>query len=385
MKLSCTQENLKKAIFNIEKISNKQTSLPILKNIMLKAKDGKLFFYATNLEIGIISNVRAKVIKDGEFSIPARLLSDFVNNLPEKSSNIEISLEGGTFLSVNSGKHSAKIKGLTCEDFPIIPKPVGKYMFSVNNSTLREAISKVIGCVSNNDTRIEFTGVNVSLDGSDLYFAATDSFKLAESRIVLSDENVDIERIDELKSSPVIIPVNALFELNRVIGGESGDTEVLIENNQIFFNVSGEILIVSKLINGKYPNYKQIIPDNFKTELVINKDELLKSIRIASVFTNNNAKEVNLNIKALEEILVIEAKFQDFGENKTELKPIKVSGDDQDIILNPRYIIDGLNSISSSEVLILLNDNISPVAFRSIDDNKVNEEYIYIMMPIKKQ
>ncbi|MFC1645393.1 DNA polymerase III subunit beta, partial [Patescibacteria group bacterium] len=261
MKLSCTQANLKKAIFNIEKISNKQTSLPILKNIMLKAKDGKLFFYATNLEIGIACNVGAKVEKDGEFSVPARLLSDFVNNLPVKNSNIEIILEGGTFLNVNSGKHSAKIKGLTCEDFPIIPKPVGKYLFSVDNYVLKDTISKVVGCVSNNDTRMEFTGVSLSLERNDLYFAATDSFKLAESRIVLNDNDMNIEKIEELDESAVIVPVNAFFELSRVIGNETGKTDVLIENNQIFFNVNDETQIVSKLINGKYPNYKQIIPN----------------------------------------------------------------------------------------------------------------------------
>jgi len=384
MELSCTKENLKKAIFNIEKISNKQTSLPILKNIMLRAKDGKLFFYATNLEIGIICNIRAKVIKDGEFSVPARLLSDFVNNLPDKNDNLEISLAEGSFLNIISEQYNAKIKGLSCEDFPIIPKPSEEYMISVDNSILKHSLSRVLNCVSNNDTRIEFTGVNMFFEDDSLFFAATDGFKLAESRIELKGDEINMEKTENIKNDSVIIPVGALFELNRVIGNESGKTEILIENNQIFFSVNEEVQIVSKLINGKYPNYRQIIPSGFSTEMVINKDELLKSIKIASVFTSSNSKEVSLNIDSVNETLLIESEFQDLGENKIELKPIKIQGENQSIVLNPKYIMDGLNLISSSEVLVLLNDNTSPIAFKSIDDNKVDENYIYIMMPVKK-
>jgi DNA polymerase-3 subunit beta len=384
MKLTCTKDKLKKAIFSIEKISSKQTSLPILKNIMLRAKEGKLFFYATNLEIGIICNIRAKVQDEGEFSVPARLLSDYVNNLPDKNDSLEMNLVDGSFLNVISGEYNSKIKGMSCEDFPIIPKPSGECAIVVDNSDLKNSLSRVLGCVSNNDTRIEFTGVNLSFENDGIYLAATDGFKLAEGRIELGGDVVNTEKIDAIKDSSIIIPVVALFELSRVISSESGKTEIFIENNQIFFNVNDEVSIVSKLINGKYPNYRQIIPLDFKTEVVIDKDELLKSVKIASVFTSTNSKEVSLEVNSEEGVVIIESKFQDFGENKVELKPIKIQGDNQKIVLNPKYIIDGLNLISSSEVIVLLNDDISPIAFRNIDDNKVDENYIYIMMPVKK-
>lgn len=384
MKISCTKENLKKAIFNIEKISNKQTSLPILKNIMLRARDGKLFFYATNLEIGIICDIRAKVIDEGEFCVPARLLSDYVNNLPNKNDNLEISLIENSFLNIISGEYNSKIKGVDCEDFPIIPKPTGESVISMDNVVLKNGLSRVLNCVSNNDTRIEFTGVNLLFENDGIFFAATDGFKLAESKIELKGNEIDSEKVGMIDDSSIIIPVSALFELNRVIGSEGGKTNISIENNQIFFNSNDEVQIVSKLINGKYPNYRQIIPNDFKTEVVINKEELLKSVKIASVFTSTNSKEVSLEINSDDQTILIESKFQDFGENKVELKPIKIQGNGQKIILNPKYIIDGLNLISSSEVIILLNDEASPIAFRNIDDNKMDGNYIYIMMPVKK-
>lgn len=384
MKLSCTKENLKKAIFSVEKISNKQISLPILKNVMLKTKEGKLFLYATNLEIGVSYNIRAKVVDEGEFSVPVRLLSDFVNNLPDKNSNIEIELKESSYLDIVSGEYRVKIKGVSCDDFPIIPKPTKESIVSIDGLLLKNTITKVLSCVSNSDMRVEFMGVNLVFEEDGVFFASTNGFKLAESRIKIKNSEIDADEVEKLSDKSVIIPVEALIELNRVIGVEGVKIGILIEDNQIFFNVNNEAQIVSKLINGKYPDYKQVIPDEFVTELVVNKDELLRAIRIANVFTSNKSKEVVLSINVDEQILLIESEFQDLGENEVELSLIKISGQDQNIVLNPQFIIDGLNLINSTEVLILLNSDSAPVAFRGVVDNKVDESYIYITMPVKK-
>lgn len=379
MKLVCTQENFKKAISIVDKITAKQITLPILKNILIETKDGRLFFSATNLEIGIIIKIGAKIEREGKIAIPSKLISEFISNLPQEE-NIEIELNG-QILNINCGKYKAKINCLDSEDFPIIPERKGEYQFSIKNDVFKDIINKSLSSVSLNDIRVEFTGVNLSFFDEKIYFASTDSFRLSEYEVGIKEN----EAYKQIKESTAIIPAETLRELNKILHniGDNEETVVTIENNQVFFDI-GDIKMVSRLINGKYPPYKQIIPNSFKTEVLINKGELLQSIKIASVFTKKTDGEINIIIEN-DKNLVVKSSLQESGENQTDLLIEKI-GENQDFVLNPRYLIDGLNVMDGTSIKIMINDSFSPIILKMINDKggKTVDNFIYIIMPIRK-
>lgn len=379
MKAVCTQENFKKAISIVDKITSKQITLPILKNILLETRDGRLIFSATNLEIGIISKIGAKIEREGKIAVPARILSEFVLNLPHEE-NIEIELNG-QILNINCGKYKAKINCLDSEDFPIIPERKGECQFLIDNNKFKDVIVKTLSSVSLSDIRVEFTGINLSLLDNRMFFASTDSFRLCEYECeveIKGDLNV-------LSSESFIIPAETFRELNKILNSSEdiGKTMITIENNQIFFDID-DIKIVSRLINGKYPPYRQIIPSTFKTEVSINKAELLQSIKIASVFTKKTEGEINI-ITQDDNKLIVKSGLQESGENQVDLIVDKV-GENQDFILNPRYLLDSLGVMDSDKIEILINDSLSPVVMKMLngESGKTVDNFIYIIMPIRK-
>lgn len=379
MKLVCTQENFKKAVSIVDKITAKQITLPILKNILLETKDGRLIFSATNLEIGIIVKIGAKIEREGKIAIPSKLISDFILNLPQEE-NIEIDLNG-QILNINCGKYKAKINCLDSEDFPIIPERKNEAQFDIGNLKMRDIINKSLSSVSLNDIRVEFTGINLIFDESKIYFASTDSFRLNEYGVEIKEN----DNYKDIKNTEVIIPAETMRELNKILhnSDENSKVVVTIENNQVFFDID-DIKMVSRLINGKYPPYKQIIPEAFKTEVMINKNELLQAIKIASVFTKKTDGEINIFIGDDNKVLV-KSQLQESGENQVELSIEKV-GENQDFILNPRYLIDGLSVMDSETIKIMINDAISPIVIKMVNekDKKVLNNFIYIIMPIRK-
>lgn len=379
MKLVCTQENFKKAISIVDKITAKQITLPILKNILIETKDGRLFFSATNLEIGIIIKIGAKIEREGKIAVPSKLISEFITNLPQEE-NIEIELNG-QILNINCGKYKAKVNCLDSEDFPIIPERKGENQFSIKNDKFKDIINKSLSAVSLNDIRVEFTGINLSFFDNKIYFASTDSFRLSEYEIEIEENDT----YKEIINTTAIIPAETLRELNKILHNSSDEEKTLItiENNQVFFDV-GDIKMVSRLINGKYPPYKQIIPSEFKTEILINKGELLQSIKIASVFTKKMDGEINIIVEN-DGNMVVKSSLQESGENQTELV-IEKTGENQDFVLNPRYLIDGLNVMDGGKIKIMINDSFSPIILKIVNDKdgKTVDNFIYIIMPIRK-
>jgi len=379
MKLVCTQENFKKAVSIVDKITAKQITLPILKNILLETKDGRLFFSATNLEIGIITKIGAKIEREGKIAVPSKIISDFIINLPqEKNINLELN---GRILNVNCGKYKAKINCLDSDDFPIIPERKNDFQFFIMNEKLKDIINKSLSSVSLNDIRVEFTGINLSFEENRVYFAATDSFRLNECEVEIGETG----EYKNIKGISVIIPAETIRELSKILhnSDDKGKTLITIEDNQIFFDVD-DVKMVSRLINGKYPPYKQIIPNTFKTEVLINKNELLQAIKIASVFTKKTDGEISMVINN-DENLIVKSELQESGENQVELNIEKI-GENQDFVLNPRYLIDGLNVVESEKIKIMINDAISPVILKMVDEKsgKVVDNFIYIIMPIRK-
>lgn len=381
MKLTCTQENFKKAIYSTERVVGKQITLPILENVLLQTDHGMLKISATNLEIGVFLKIGAKIEEEGMITVPARLLSNFVNNLPAESA-VSLSVTDQT-LYIESGSSKAQIKGLQAQDFPIIPEMEGEFLFSLPAQEMRDAIPRLATCVSLDSTRPELTGMNMVLQKNEVRIAATDSFRLAEAVINMQKANEQNYNIFIDKTNSIIVPLNTFLEVFRVIGNETQEIEISIEESQIFFQVDN-VRIVSRLINGKYPEYSQIIPKQFATRVLLEKDSALRAVKIAGIFTNSKTGEVKFTMDAKKNEVVIQSKAEEVGENKTILGA-QIEGPSQDAVFNPRYMTDGLQAVATPQFVLLMNSGASATVIRMVEGEKNDEisTFTYIIMPIK--
>lgn len=364
MKFSCIQENLKKGINIVEKIIGQGvTTLPILNNILLDAQKGQIKLASTNLEIGVNTWIVGKIEKPGNITIPVKLFSNFINNLPNKIINIE---GQNNIIKIKCENFKANIKGLNSNDFPIIPQIKEDVFEEIQNEDLKNGLSQIINCVAISESRPEISGVFVNFIKSDIKIVATDSFRLAEKII---------KPRKKIKEKQIILPSKTAQEIIRILGEtQQKNVKVKIGTSQILFDLD-EIQLISRLIEGQYPDYKQIIPQSFNTEIIINKQELQNSVKIASLFTGKvNDIKVTVNPKKIE----ISALESDVGENKSQLNA-ETKGEPVESLFNYRYFLDGLNNIQSEKIFLGFNGPTNPVLLRAPN----NFNYFYIVMPIK--
>lgn len=375
MKISCTQENLNQGLMVVSHIANKNSNLPILSNALIRVEDKILTLSATNLEIGVTTQIRSKVEDDGEFTVDAKLLTNYISLLPKD--RVDIQLEEDV-LNIGCQKQKTKIKGQPAIDFPLIPKIKKENPYIVNSKDFKEAISEVSFAVSNSETRPEISGVFVGFSGNQLTLAATDSYRLAEKKISLSETVAEEKKI--------IVPVKTLQEVSRILGiykdeaslETSENMEIYVTENQIMFSYNG-VDLISRLIEGQYPDYVQIIPTFYKTQVKAIVTDLVKAVKTSSLFTKNGIYDVKLDFNAENKEITITSSSSQTGENTSHLEA-EITGDANNIILNYHYLLDGLQNIGTEKVLIEINDCNSPCALKQ--DGK--EDYVYIIMPIKQ-
>lgn len=382
MKLVCTQENLSKALSYLERVVGKQTTLPILSNFLLETEKGRLKLSATNLEIGVIVSIGAKIEKEGRVTVPAKLLSNFIHNLP---SGDVLELEADKdHLKVVSDSYQMKIKGMDGKDFPIIPEYKKEYFFSLPAQELKNALSRLLFCVSVNEARLELTGAHIFFYKDAIHIAATDSFRLAEEIIPFIEHGAGYDEFLQ-KTPTLILPGNTLTEILRVITPESKEVKLALEENQIFFEIDG-VQIISRVINGKYPDYKQIIPEKFAHQVIFERESLQRAIKIASSVSSYSGGEITLTFDEEKGICIFTAASQEVGENKTTLPVEFLKGNGPlTMVFNPRYVLEGINALSTEKVFFLANSGNTPAGLRMLSgENTPNDEYLYIMMPIRK-
>ncbi|MBP7811346.1 MAG: DNA polymerase III subunit beta [Candidatus Moranbacteria bacterium] len=376
MKLICTQENLSRSITYLERITGKQSTLPILSNILIEAENGRLRLSATNLEIGVVVNIGAKVEEEGKITVPAKLIGSFIHNLP--LGDVLHLKTDQTSLHIQSSQYDGKIKGMDGKDFPIIPQFQGdNYPFIFPAQYFKNALSQILFCVSQNESRMELTGVNILLEEKSLCLAATDSFRLAEQVFALP--------YDIPLGQSFIIPSATCQELLRIITQESKEVLVAIEENQAFFEVDG-VKMVSRLIHGKYPDYKQIIPTSFLSTYDMKREDLIRAVKITSVLSSYNAGEITLHFSTGSSECSIESVSQEVGQNKARVLIESQSGEDVERLFtfNPRYVLEGLNALKGEYVVFHTNNATSPVVLREREDGQEKMQYLYIMMPVRK-
>jgi DNA polymerase-3 subunit beta len=375
LKIFSLQENLKQGLALVGHISGKNINLPILNNVLIKAEEGKIKLITTNLEVGIISVVRGKIEREGVFTVNSKIISDCINLLPNKKVGLE---QNSNDLLVDCENYQAKAKGQSAEEFPLIPEVDRKNYFSAEAEDVKKAISQVIFATATSETRLELSGVLFVFSGNNLTMAATDSYRLAEKKIKIKSNSEEDKKI--------IVPAKTLQELLRILSVNLGD-EVEEKNSEIKFYISenqilftyGSTELVSRLIEGQYPDYQQIIPNNSKTRISIDQQELVRAVKMASLFSKTGINDVNLDFPAGKNQVVISSVSGQTGENITNLEA-KVLGDDNSIVVNYRYLLEGLNNIEKEMVKIEIIDSNTPCIIRPDQD----ESYLYIIMPIKQ-
>lgn len=381
MKLSCTQENLNRGLLISSHIASKNVNLPILNNVLFRAEGGVITLLATNLEIGIKCEVRGKIENEGAITLPAKLFADYVSSLP--NDKIDLELHDQT-LEIKCKNYETRIRGASTSEFPLIPEVAKDSAYTPDMGKFREAVNQVVFASSTNEIRPEISGILLRLDGQGkkVTAAATDSYRLAEKTLVLAGEGEN--------SREVIVPARTMQEVLRILSvfRDSEDPEassvvkIYLAENQIMFSLNG-IDLVSRVIDGQYPDYKQIIPVSWQTRANFNRNDLIRVVKTASLFAKPGIFDVTFTLKPGKEKmgeLVLSSANSQFGENTAKLD-VEVEGKENEITLNYRYLLDGLGAMEANEVSLELTSADSPCLLRPKVENS---DYLYIVMPIKK-
>ncbi|MCL5004857.1 MAG: DNA polymerase III subunit beta [Patescibacteria group bacterium] len=372
MKLIILKKNLKDGLRSIERICAENPSLPILKNFLIETIDNKIKLAATNLELGITTFISGKIIENGSVTIPLNIFNSIINNLQVEKINLELKKDK---LIIKTDNYQAEIQGIKKEEFPIIPQ-IGniKQFIKIKNSLLKNALISAVNSATA-DNRPELSGILFDFQITILKLAATDTFRLSEKTIANNhfESNFD-------GNFKVIIPLKTIQEVIKEIqSNESQETKIYIDQNQVLFKTENTE-IISRLINGEFPDYQQIIPKNIANEIILNAEELINAVKLSSVFSDK-FNEIKIIINKDAKNVEIFSASQSVGENKylVPAKIQKMAENQMEISFNWRFLLDGLKNIKSENIFLGLNDLSKPALIKSPQD----ESWIYILMPIK--
>ncbi len=368
MNATCTQENFSRGIAFVSHLSSRHTSLPILNNILVSATEKGLDLIATNLEIGIRARVRAKVESPGDVTVNGKLIMEYVYLLP-KGHNIVLSTVDGE-LKVSCGSQQSHIKGLSAEDFPLLPTIEGNQTQKIRIPVqeLRRCVQKTMFAISPNETRPEIGGALFWVEGTALTVVGTDSYRLSELTTKVSESSGNCR---------VIIPVKTWSEVLRLSSMDlEGDAVITISENQIAMEL-GDVYLISRLIEGQYPDYKQIIPSDTTTVVTVKRDELVQAVKAASLFSKAGMNDIRLTTN--EQAIQVSSSNIQVGENVVEVEATR-EGAEMTSTFNYRYLLDGLASLTTESIRMELVDKNSPAVLRSPEE----AGFLYLVMPIKQ-
>ncbi len=367
MKISLTQENLLHTLQRVTHIAGRQTTLPILQHILLQVDTRGARFLGTNLEIGITATLRAKVEAEGVVTLPAKLFSDYVALLP--SDRVDIEVEGQK-TTIRCKNKTTTILGSNPEDFPLLPEFTSEETITLSTTALQEAIEHVLYASAPDETRPEIHGVLLSIEDTTATLVATDSYRLAEYTSPLK-ESVK-------KSVRVILPQRSMHELNRILGDAGETITVHVSKNQVMFT-GEDFSLMTRVIDGQYPDYRQIIPTTHATRATLPTRELVNVIRTAGLFSSTNVADIHLHFKPNEQSIVVSSSSGQMGE-QTATVAGEVIGEEQKVVFNWRYLLEGVEHMRTEQVTFDLVNATQPGIVRPKDGKRLT----YLIMPIKQ-
>jgi DNA polymerase-3 subunit beta len=368
MKVNINQQSMAFALNMVSRAINPNNTLPILNNILLEAKNGKLIFSSTNLEIAITYSVEAKIIKEGSLTIPSKLISSYVSLLPNEE--LELEMLEDLSLEIKSKKADTKIKGLKADDYPTTPEIKDDHTFTISSKVLEKAINETVFSASLNSSRPILSGVYLNLEGDSATMVATDSHRLSEKKFKLA------KPVKEKISC--IIPAKTMQELSKIISSfDSSEVKVVISKNQALFSIDN-LKLTSRLIEGNFPEYSKIIPTESKTIAKIKSSDLTLALKRIMLFAKEVNNSIHLDFSIEDKKLMISTDETRIGEEKSKLD-IEITGEMNKISLNSQYLLDVLSIKEGEKILIEINEKHSPIKIRP----EKNDDFIYIIMPLK--
>jgi DNA polymerase III subunit beta len=362
MKLQVTQENLAKALNTVARVASGRNTLPILSNVLLKTTKNRLSISATNLDIAITHFIGSKIDKEGSITVPARLMQDFVTNLPD--SVLKLDLDSNK-LHINNDQYQSTINGVVADEFPVMPAISGGVNITVDAAEFKKALSQVVFAASSDDARPVLTGVYFHNHNGEITVAATDSYRLAEKQLTKNKEPINF-----------LVPSNAASDLLRIISDSVKEIKITHDDQQVRFEV-GDITLVARLIEGNYPDYRKLIPMKFATVAKLKRSDFINIAKVSSLFARESAGSITVHVDSDENVVSINAVASQLGEN-TAKADAKVTGSGE-VTLNSRYLIDALNAFNTDDVEFCFNGKLEPCILRSSEDPK----YLHLIMPLR--
>lgn len=365
MKIECSIEKIKNAVSQAERITGKNLTLPVLSSILLIASSNSLKLRSTNLNLGIEIEIGVKIEKEGTLAISGSILNAVFSNVSQNE-NVNLEDKDGNLL-IKTKKSQIKLKSQPYEDFPTIPIVTGN-SFEIESSKLIDGIKSVYYSSSVSDIKPEISSVFIYTNEDNLIFVSTDSFRLAEKK-------VKVKGLEEI--SGILIPYKNITEILKVFGEFKGIIKVYFNKNQISFS-SDNIYLTSRIIDGIFPDYKQIIPKDSSTDAVVLKQDLLNALKLSNVFSDK-FNQVNLKISPKEKVFELSSSSNDIGENKTYLDAA-INGETVELGFNYKYFLDCFQSINTDSVAIKLSGTSRPIIISAVSDTS----FTYLIMPMNK-
>ncbi len=362
MKFSATKEKLLEGLQQVQNVVSTRTTLPILSNVLLQAKEGAVHLTTTDLDVGVRGSFEANVDKVGATTLPARRLFTIIRELP--SNEIAIEVDGKNAASIRSGQSFFKILGLPEEEFPPLPKFENAKVVTMRQKDLHDGLRKTAYAISTDETRYVLNGVLFSFKENKLTLVATDGRRLA-----MLDIELEFPRSHEAE---IIVPTKAVTELQRLLK-DDGEVKISVGSGQIAFDLNNTLL-VSKLIEGNYPNYKQVIPSEAKERVTLERETFLNSLRRVSLLASDKSNSIKLNFS--KNNIEITANTPEVGEARESL-PVAYKGRDFAIAFNPEFLMAPLRNLTEDEVFFDLIDEMSPGVL------KIQTPFLYVLMPMR--
>jgi DNA polymerase-3 subunit beta len=366
MKVTVNQSELLKALKTVSRAVSGQNTLPVLGNILIEAKEGVVSFAATNLEISIKTQVDATIKEEGSITIPAKILTSYVSLL-NQAEDVELSMGAGVTLDVKSPSSQTSIKGITADEFPQIADVEAKEKLSIDSPAFRKAVSQVAFSAQENSSRPILSGVYFVAENEELRMVATDSYRLSEKILKVA---AVAEKID------CVIPVRAVYEADRLASSEESVVIHIAENQAMF--VVGKTHLVTRLINGQFPDYTQIIPKQHVTSAIVDRAACDLAVRRVSIFAKENNQHMKLDFQADGSVRV-STDMTEIGQDESTI-PAKIDGKANVIALNADYVVTALNALGGEkEFRIEMQEKMNPAVIKYVGQ----DDYIHLIMPLK--
>ncbi len=365
MDIKCKTNELVKGLQTIQSVISSKTTVPSLSNVLIETENNTLSLIATDLEIGIRKKIPASITKKGATTLPAKKLYEIIRSLPTEE--VQFVMKEADHMEIKSGRSVFKMVGIKKEEFPVFPDIKPEKSFSIKSNTLKKMITLTNFSVSTDPTRYVLCGIHMVVEKGKIKMISTDGRRLS----YVEKEGLS----DKKKEIGVIIPIKAVNELNKILPETEADIKIEIEKNQILFRVNGTILI-SRLIDGNFPNYEQVIPKEVKTQLVLNRDEFLQATQRIATITTEKSVAVRYTLK--KDKLIISAESPGIGEAMDEMD-IDYSAESMVIAYNPTFVLDVLKNLKGNQIIWELTSSLNPAVIRPSQEKQT----FFVIMPMR--